>query len=199
MVHLKTIFLCMKQEKIDWLDEQSYFSKYFVYKIKRLIMNVVYNVTGKLEEHLLQKYFVEFGFWNQQKTFEARMPIIVMTNNFEEVKDIVAQINDELVRRYNFKIFQNTASPQILTESEYKIKERELQSHLAGTSEDKIGNLTFNTFIGPNFDTIDLRPQKEIQFSRKLQYPIIKNGEKHPLYQVDEFLLIDIKIIVQDK
>ena len=191
---MKNCLKYFKKEKIDWLDEQPYIGKYFTHKIKRCIMNVVYNILGLLEDTLLEKYFSEIKFWNEDKTFEATLPFIVVARNHDDAKDVLSQIITEMINRYGFKVYHAITEQQLLTKEEYKKKEFALQDNLRGMDNTKIGTITFDTVIGATLEPDDLRPRTLKRFERKLQYPIIKNGKIKPLYQLDSFLVIDIII-----
>jgi len=191
---MKNYLKCRWKEKIDWLDEQPYIGKYFIYKIKRLIMNVVYNTLGLLEDTLLEKYFSEIKFWNENKTFEATLPFIIVARNHDDAKDVLAQIITEMVTRYGFKVYHAVTVQQLLTQEEYKKKEFALQDNLRGKDNTKIGTITFDTVLGATLEPDDLRPHTAKKFERKLQYPIIKNGKTKPLYPPDSFLVINIVI-----
>jgi len=197
----------LKKEKIDWLDEQPYFSKYFIYKLKRLIMNVVYKVWNLIDETMLEKYYAELKFWNEDKTFEATMPFIILCKSHKEAEEVIGQINESLVTRYGFIVFKAVAEEQIVTPELYKKKEKELLDKLKSLPNEKVGTITFESHIGTKtkptilpFQLEDEYVEKKAKLSHsKINFPIIRNSvRKKAVYQVDAFTVI-VKLLNEEK
>jgi len=196
---LKIIIRFFKKEKIDWLDEQPYLGKYFTPKIKRMIMNVVYKLWKSVADNMLQKYYAEIKFKNEEDTFEAVIPFVIMAENYKEAEQVIGQITDNLRDTYKFTILRAVVDDHLLMKETYIKKERELQDKLRACPDEKIGTITFESHIGaktkPQIKThLNMDGVFEEKIERKdisqINFPIIKNGKKKPLYQVDGFIAI---------
>ncbi len=182
-------------EKVDWLDKQSYFGKYFCFKIRRLLMNAIYNIWSKTQLHLLEKYYAEFGFYNAERTFEAIMPIIIIARNYIEARDVVAAITKDLSGTYKLEVFQNYLLQRIATDEVLESKKQEIVSRF---TDEQLGTIRFETLVGHNIQPNIMQFLPESMQSDKigkfdkvdqlLNFQVVTDT-KHHLHQHSEFFV----------
>ena len=187
-------------KKIDWLDEQPYIGKYFLLKIKRFLMGIIFNIWRKIDTHLLEKYFAEVKFNNKEegdKYFEAYMPFIILSRNHKEAEDVISQINDELKSRYNFKVTRLYVQEEPI--SDIRI-EQEKEKIVNGSKGKVIGKMNFSSYVGkkkespfqpylPESYTKDLKTGTFQINESQIDFQIIKDTKNH-LYQNETYTVI---------
>lgn len=172
-------------------------------------MNIIYKLYTSISELLLEKYLVEFYFFtepsanlseynsinktNYQGDFKCYLPIVFMVRNYDELENLVAITNSQLVELYACKPITTTISEKIgsdkMLETKIISSENKLKSH-------KLGIIDIMTFTprplnnGENANTYSQR-------SSKKRFSIIKSGP-NIIRDNFEYLISYYKVIPEE-
>jgi hypothetical protein len=177
----------------DWYYQHSWFErKWFKHKLIRLIMNFVYKFTEKIEDLIFktthESYFVEFMLFDNDKDFEiAYFPLIIECEQGKNIGYIVAEINEQLIIDFHYKI-TNNGFIKILNQKHRSEIENEIITRYKNENKvDFIAEIDFNTILRKNKPQIqNLVPfNSEFHFStdktihsQKISFSVLKTKGK---------------------
>jgi hypothetical protein len=183
---------CMIFNEHDLIGNNSYFSRYFIKKLKRFIMNIVYKLWTSLEESLLEKYFVEFKFYTNEKKFKCYLPLIVAARNYDEANWLVGHINKQMVKDFKWSVYEIPAIKLIYTEKEfYKLIDKTIMEF----KDTKKGIINIHTCIPKKLTVEELTVETMGKYNIKKEgfsCKILKD-KKELLYQLDNCIIQILK------
>lgn len=166
----------------DWYYQHSWFEKeYFIHKLKRKTMDLIYKFYSSIEDHLLSNFLFEIEFYTpksnqlddynkKNKTnfigdFRCYLPLIIKAHNKLEAEEIAISIRQTLEFEYKATAISFKVSNKIILEEtldQFKVK-------------------TANIFENQHKGTIELvtiTPQKVGQDNRidKKEIRVVKTG-----------------------
>ena len=108
-------------------------------------MNVIYKVWDKFTDISFEKCYAEIKFQNEDETFQATMPFLILAENYAEAENVLGQITDTLRDTYRFTILKSGVDEKIINNEVFKKKEQELLDRLKALPKEKIGTITFES------------------------------------------------------
>jgi hypothetical protein len=175
----------------DWYYQHSWFSKQFFQKLKRKTMNIIYKLYSSIEEHLLEKYLVEFHFYtgvmDKEKLdeynkkhgtmylgeFKCYLPILFMVKNYDELEHLTSIINNQLTTQYRCSIFQINTSEKILTEEMLNLKIQITKDKMLNSDTGVLNISTFN--LTPTEKNLEIKYKNK---EDRYKFQILKSGHE---------------------
>jgi len=178
----------------DWYYQHSWFErKWFLHKLKRLIMGFIYKISDRIDDLTCEKYYYEFVFGDM--FCEAKMPVIFYTHNHENVRIAIGQINGDLVEKFRFTLLP-TNNIEKLTDKTLMTKEnliRNANNRSYGGSINlatRFGKTTESTILDYlNVDKDNILLGNFIEKNTKIDFTVIRDKNNY-LRQFDNSMII---------
>jgi hypothetical protein len=132
-------------------------------------MNIIYKLYNKIEEHFLEKYFVEIEFYTSKSKslvaynknhntlysgdYKCYLPIIFMVKNMDELESLINIITNTLKEKYDCSINSLLKPTKITSDNDINVLTKKTELMFKGY---KKSILNIKTMTPKSFDTKDI-------------------------------------------
>lgn len=149
----------------DWYYQHSWFErKWFLRKLKRIIMNFVYKFTDKIDDEFFdytcEKYFTHYRFFTNDNKIIAELPLIIYCKNIDEYNFVIGEISQQLSTVLLYKITR-LVDPELISGVNIQNRITELENKYSGNDSAIVKIVTrteneLNSFDYVNSQSVDL-------------------------------------------